>query len=175
MAGLLKRQCGVVLCPDCTLISVRIEHLLRHPKGVTSILNLLMILQWNTGMSFIKVFHVPTLLLPIFRQWPVCWMKLLLIIMWLKVNSSVHMDISGWSKNLVVFLIFQNLTHLQKVCTKNVFLLKRFIRKLKPTCWILSTGMHYPIKRFMKMAVMSLGQWRRLCWHKFIYNGLVHR
>ena len=34
-----------VLCPDCTLISVRIEHLLRHPKGVTSILNLLMILQ----------------------------------------------------------------------------------------------------------------------------------
>ncbi len=66
-------------------------------------------------------------------------------------------------------------SHLQKVCTKNVFLLKRFIRKLKPTCWILSTGMHYPIKRFMKMAVMSLGQWRRLCWHKFIYNGLVHR
>lgn len=34
-----------VLCPDCTLISVRIEHLLRHLKGVTSILNLLMILQ----------------------------------------------------------------------------------------------------------------------------------
>ena len=34
---------GIV--PDCTLISVRIEHLLRHPKGVTSILNLLMILQ----------------------------------------------------------------------------------------------------------------------------------
>ena len=28
-----------------TDISVRIEHLLRHPKGVTSILNLLMILQ----------------------------------------------------------------------------------------------------------------------------------
>ena len=28
------------------------------------------------------------------------------------------------------------------------FLLKRFIRKLKPTCWILSTGMHYPNKTF---------------------------
>lgn len=40
-----KRQCGVVLCPDYTLISVRIEHLLRHPKGVILILNLLMILQ----------------------------------------------------------------------------------------------------------------------------------
>ena len=42
---LITRQCGVVFCPDCTLISVRIEHLLRHTKGVTSILSLLMILQ----------------------------------------------------------------------------------------------------------------------------------
>lgn len=52
---------------------------------------------------------------------------------------------------------------------------EEIIRKLKPTCWILSTGMHCRIKRSMKMAVMLPEQWRRLCWHKFIYNGLVHR
>ena len=48
-------------------------------------------------------------------------------------------------------------------------------KKIEADLLDIVNGDALPNKRFMKMAVMSLGQWRRLCWHKFIYNGLVHR